>query len=303
MDALCSYVDDPFLNFCWSTPTLSDLEQKIIWTIDRLSRITGRLSMAEIARAARASRRSVANVIQRFRGKGLTFVGEVGRIGIIRVDLGAIQAAGEPMHPEHKPVHDVPGSPMHAVHTPPAPTLPVLPERDFKSLKINLRVNHMEGVKAPPTPIFSEEEKKTISEAVRYYQELRGADTNQPPVVPGADLCFRILSAARLCGAEQSRYLLIAHFEETRQQKNRRFDSLHHAFPWVVRDGRKIWNELNVEWAEQRIERGRKIAEGRKSQKQEIERKRAEEAAVVPPERARQLIDQILGRTRKSAAL
>jgi hypothetical protein len=314
------YLQDPFLRFTYDFPGLSCVEQKVLWTIERLGEISGRMSMADIARAAQVARRTVAKIADKFRGRGLTFIGAFGQTGIFRLDRDSLRGI-LPMHAVHRsPVHPVQGLPMHAAHTPEPPRVPALPEGDLKALR-ELRVNGNMGVKiaaaakpkkhAPLSSDFlSADQERDVLEVVRMYWDLRGAQTNQPPGLPEADLCLRILSGLEVWGLENSGYLLLSHFHENRQaenirMKNKNWDSLHHAFPWVVRDGRKIFSELNKDWALQRIENGRKIAEQQKKKQDErrkqVECRDGQEPAC--PEIRRRFLDQILGRTRKSAAM
>lgn len=265
MQTYCACYDDPIFALYAQNQDMSPAEFVVLWIVDRKSKVTGRMSFAEIAREAHLSARTVGDIVRRHAGKALTFIREVGRSGIIRVS-----DSGRKNLPTSTP------EPRKNFPTPIPPTLPALPEGDLKALRLSLRVNQKEGVKAPPTPRFSIEERDSISSLASFHAELRGADTNQPPVFPGADLCLRTLGLLRLRGAVACRYLLIAHFHEVRQQKSGKtllqFDSLHHAFPWVVEDGKKKFNEINLEWADERIQKGEQIARA-----QERERARKQE--------------------------
>lgn len=316
MDSLLAYVDDPYIRFCWSTPNLSALEQKVIWAIDKLSSINGRISMSEIAKGAQASRRTVFDIVRRFRGRGIIFIGELGKVGIFRVDLRSlardqpVQALHNQVQALHNPMQDSPDQPMQTLHNPPPGNVPALPEEDFKSFK-NKGLNETKEVKISPPPSSSPRVKggidyETIRPLVAYFHELRGFKTNQPPELPAADLCFRFDGLIRARGPEKSRYLLLAHFHETRQQNSkknlRQYDSLHHAIPWVKRNGQNFFREINLEWADERIEAGWKITVEKEKKAASQKAEREKEAIQVASEEQRKAhLDVILGRTRRSA--
>jgi hypothetical protein len=77
--------------------------------------------------------------------------------------------------------------------------------------------------------------------------------------------------------------MLLAHFEEMKQEKNPKNDTLDNAFPKARRDGKRYPSELDAVWAGQLVDRGLKIMAENERRKAENERRKAEIAKNQAP--------------------
>lgn len=291
MNTYAAYVQDPFVQFCLATPDLSNLEQRVLWFVQQLSEISGRLSMADIAAAAQVSRTSVESVVRKFRNRGLSFFGELGRVGIFRVNMKCL-CKDSPTQTASTPAQELSGQPTQTAGTPDAPNLCPLPERDLKAslTPLNRNLKGKGYAFKTPSPSLSsqigEKEKAEIRNVVAQFHELRGVKMTQPPGLPEAEPCLRIMAALRDWGPEKCGYLLLSHFHEMGQDKKRgkykpHWDRIENAFMPARENGKWIPTKLDREWAVQRIEEGEKIAKAKEIRAQEREREQRRERQVL----------------------
>ena len=280
MQSIALYVDDPFLQFCWSLPTLSALEQRIIWTINKLSAINARLSFSGLARAAQVSRRSVVNVVRKFRGRGLLVIGEIGRAGIVRVDLPCLRR-DSPGQTVPTSVHELPRQPGQTVPTPPPGNVSLLPEGILKAFKLkDLRIKREGADETRPTPRsqissagkagLSAEEKSDLEALVQFHADVLGLKISNPPVLPAGHLYFSLVDCLSRIGREANLDAILAHIEEEKQGKksekellSSRFIKLEYIFRGEKINGKTTPGSVDMYRISELAARGRAIREQR----------------------------------------
>lgn len=272
--------DDPVFALYQKNPDMGPVDFLVLWIIEQKAQVNGRMSFAEIAKEAHVSVRTVGEVVRRHVGKCVTMVRNVGQTCIIRV-----------LVPPRKKAPDPTAEPRKNLPDPQPQTLPPLSEGVLKAL-INLRVKEEVVVKAPATArhsIFSETTNAQILAVADKFYELRGIKQISPRM-PEANLCLRIEGVVRDWGPEASLAMLLAHFQEMKQEKNPKNDTLDNAFPKARRDGKRYPAELDAVWAGQLVDRGLKIMADNERRKAEISRFEQQEPRARPsPERIQQV--------------